>query len=306
MTPDRMKAIRTLLGDRTQRWDVGQGEVLNAADELLEAYEAIADGSAVREAPAREREAVQRAGDAEQRAHAADFVARRAVEQRDEWKRQGEENWPLREMLREAQAANAILGRTIETIRDDHAREVRDFAEHETHWMRVRFALRLSVLEAERDAALYRSRPELDPSQSCKVSVGGFCARRDDGCTGDPCLHRVSPLRIATPADLPEIRANMVPSQAKVIAKLAAESIDYEAIGRAASNAALRKIRDDFQQRWGRFWICPARGCGARIGESRHRCGRCPDWQNPNREHYPATNDVEPIEKTYTPPPVTS
>ena len=72
MTPARLAEIRRLAG----RF---RDDVADALGEMLAAYDAIAAGSAVREARAREREAVHRAGDAEERCaeRAAENACRR-------------------------------------------------------------------------------------------------------------------------------------------------------------------------------------------------------------------------------------
>lgn len=64
MTPERLTEIRALVASWPEQWTDGLDGIVR---DLLAAYDAIANGSAVRQAKGREVEAIRRAADAEER-----------------------------------------------------------------------------------------------------------------------------------------------------------------------------------------------------------------------------------------------
>jgi hypothetical protein len=160
-----------------------------------------------------------------------------------------------------------------------------------TRRVRLRAALRISVLEAERDRRDASSRDRAVPgihADDCeRIGCNGcecICTcgatippwsvdkpRHAHVGTGDRCTrcgqqrsrHPEAP-RIATPADAADIRENLVPSQARVVVKLVAESRSADALMELAREQAAKvraEERAAFQAKWGRFGKCE---CGAR------------------------------------------
>lgn len=192
-----------------------------------------------------------------------------------------------------ADAEEAAASWAIGKVEDHHV---------EIRRLRLRAALRLSVLEAERDAArdeADRARRDLRSKLISSPAYDGgsrslieVLVRRLGGCVtvsdreivqalgevetswsldGMLTIRTLSPVatpdppRIATPAEAAEIARTMVPSQHKVIAKLASPSADdLAALAHEQAAKVRREMRGDFQKRWGSFWKCPVAGCGSR------------------------------------------
>ena len=235
MTPERLAELR--LAELRLMAEHQRG--MEALGEVLAAYDAIADGSAVRSARASERDALRRAGDAEERAEwlgrmldaaAADLTeargtievmrvereasrlqterwCREVARERDGWREKAKQKWAMRREIEEA------IGVTSEDASDDSL---------------AKGLAAIKALRVERDearAALANLRADVD------AEVCGRLALRKRYGVAD---HETWPEFIARLADTAasrsakgvpalEIAANQVPSQPGVIAKLLAE-----------------------------------------------------------------------------------
>lgn len=216
MTPKqtkRLAEIRATIDAWPAEWGVGpegrEPDVM--ARDLLALYDAIADGSAVREARAREREALQRAGEAEARADAAGLAARQPVLSAEYWRSVAgdhcEKIYALSSQLELARERGAELAAELANVRAERettARE-RDEARAREHGpcdqMRLAHAedltriisrilgqpvatdeaLLMRVAEAVRDAVQSR----------LKISIGAKEAMGDDAAKAS-CLPRAA------------------------------------------------------------------------------------------------------------------